>query len=84
MTIDKHVMWEIGDDTTIKAHDICWVQASVKLRNILIKLGSCSEVNPLIDLVDSQGNWNWNIINDNIPRDYVEKIRVVTHPQTNS
>lgn len=76
-------MWEIGDDATIKAHDVFLVQSSVKLRNVLINHGPCSEVNPLIDLVDNQGNWNWNIINDDIPGGCVEQIRAVTHPQTN-
>ena len=45
----------------IKAWDNFWVQVVLRLRRVMFKPDLCVADTVLIDLVDINANWNWNV-----------------------
>jgi hypothetical protein len=59
--LDKHSFWAIDNGHNINAWNMCWIEPGLKVVDMDINIPSSLVNARVVDLLDDEGSWNWQI-----------------------
>ncbi|GAU20568.1 hypothetical protein TSUD_33150 [Trifolium subterraneum] len=77
--MNKFSYWSVGNGREIDAWGEAWLDEGVHI-NELLSIPSHMIGMRVSELVDSDGNWNWMIFNNWMPRHLLKKIAAILPP----
>jgi ribonuclease HI len=77
--MEKASLWSIGNGREIDAWKTAWIDENIALDKI-IDIPSHLQNKRLFELIDDEGNWNWNLLHNWLPDDILKKIAAVAPP----
>jgi hypothetical protein len=82
--MEDSCFWSIGDGLSVKFCEDVWVDKRVRIMDLEIQIPYQWRHMKVSDFVDEAGRWNWNVLNNFLLSDILNRIAVVPPPDMHS
>ena len=81
--LERNIFWSIGDGKCVGAWSQMWIEEGLCVSELEIDIPQQCKEMKVADLVDFNGNWNFEMLNQWLPYDVVQRIMTIAVPDEN-
>jgi hypothetical protein len=82
--LEKHRCWAVGDGQKVSLWDDVWLSENQRLKDLDIVIPTDVRKWKLKDIVDDRGNWRFDMINNIVPDNIIQRMYAIVPPNTDN